>query len=638
MHSDLNARFRLGTGRMTERPDAVLWIGKWRVHLDTGELSQDGRRTKLDPRAMRILMYLAERPGQVVGVKELLDGVWGRAIVTPHSVYEAIAALRQALEDPSDKPEYVVTLPRRGYRLIAPVETDSPPAEVPTATPVTVEAASDVVMTAAPRRRTEVALVAAACAIGAIGLIAWLSRSVHAPSERVTVEKSIAVLPFLDLSENKDEEYFADGLAEELLEVLANVPSLRVIGRTSSFQFKNKNEDVRDIGAKLGASYVVEGSVRRVGDHVRVAAQLIRTADGSHQWSETYDRSVNDTLKMESDLATSIGRALELSVASNVGSKSIDTSSPEANDHYLRGLHALDTYTRVGTEEAANQFQAAIALDSNFTAAYTSLGRAQYIDAAFGFVTPEAGFPQVRESALTALKIDPQSAMAHALLARVATLYTWDWQEAQRESDAALVLGPQNPIALFAAGDLATVLGDFARSERLFRASLVSDPLNPETLFMLGISLRATGRLEEAEAAARRCLAISPTYVYAHAFLGNVLMAQGRPEEALGECKHDVHDGDQATCLAKAHYLLGHVKEADAALGMAVREHSHDRAFLIAALYAERGEKDRAFEWLDRAYRQKDPVLEYIKSTPEFDGLRGDARYDTLLDKMHLPD
>jgi adenylate cyclase len=622
---------------MNERPQAVWRIGNWQVSADLGEISRDGRCTKLDPRAMRLLLFLAERPGQVVTVRELLNGVWGKALVTPHSVYEAIAALRQALEDPSDKPEYIVTLPRRGYRLIAPVESCPPQEQSRTVSPDSVEAAVKDGVTATPWRRATLILCGAAFTIGVLGTVVWFSRDAHAPPERVLVDKSIAVLPFLDLSERQDQQYFADGLAEELIDVLANVPGLRVIGRTSSFQFKNKNEGIPSIGAKLGASYVVEGSVRRAGDHVRVAAQLIRAADGAHQWSQTYDRSVSDTLQLEAELAASLGRALELSVASALASSPIETSSPEANDHYLRGLHALDTYTRAGTEEAANQFQAAIALDSQFTAAYLSLSKTHYVDAAFSFVAPEVGFPQVRENALKALKLNPQSAIAHALLARVATLYSWDWQEARRESDAAIALGPQNPFALFAAADLADIVGDFSRSERLLRASLVSDPLNPETHFMLGVALLAVGRPEEAEAEVRRCLAISPNYTFGHWALAHILSLQGR-KDSVAECEREAPEGGQVMCLAGVYDRLGRTKEADAALEAAIKQNDGSGAFWIAAMFADRRQDTRAFEWLDRAYRQKDPMIEYIKATPDFNPLKGDPRYKAFIDKLHLPE
>jgi TolB-like protein/DNA-binding winged helix-turn-helix (wHTH) protein len=623
---------------MDDRPPAVWRIGNWQVSPDLGEIARNGRRKKLDPRAMRLLMFLAERPGQVVALRELLEGVWSNSVVTPHSVYEAIAALRQALEDSADTSEYIVTLPRRGYRLIAPVETTPPQAPGGTASADPIDApAKGAVPAPTHRRRTAIVLIGAACAISVIGTVVLFSRGAHTPSERVQVDKSIAVLPFLDLSEKQDQEYFADGLAEELLDVLANVPGLRVIGRTSSFQFKNKNEDVQSIGAKLGTSYVVEGSVRRAGDHVRIAAQLIRAADGAHQWSETYDRNVSDALQLEAELAASLGRALELSIASSLVSSPIETSSPEANDHYLRGLHALDAYTRTGTLEAANQFQAAIAIDPQFTAAYIALGKTHFVDAEFGFVPPEVGFPQVRENALKVLKLNPHSSIAHALLARVATLYAWDWQEAQRESDAALALGPQSPFALLAAADLAGIVGNFERAERLLRASLVSDPLNPEAHFMLGDALLAAGRLEEAEAEVRRCLAISPNYAFGHFSLAYILSLQGR-EESVAQCQREVPEGGQSLCLAGVYDRLGRKKEADAALEVAIKDYAGSEAFWIALMFADRRQDTQAFEWLDRAYRQKDPAIEYMKMTPDLDPLKGDPRYKALIDKMHLPE
>jgi adenylate cyclase len=616
-----------------------LWrIGDWLVAPDLGELSREGQTKKLDPRAMRLLMFLAERPGQVVGVAELLDGVWGKAVVTPHSVYEAVAALRHSLGDTSDKPVYVATLPRRGYRLVALVER-CPPAEQSNATGTAVLRTTSVEthQGSGGLPRSPIALMAAVTAVAATLAVAWFFQKGPKAVAPIQADKSIAVLPFIDLSERKDQEYFADGLAEELLEVLVNVPGLRVIGRTSSFQFKNKNEDVRSIGRKLDAAYVVEGSVRHDGNQIRVAAQLIRATDGVHQWSGTYDRHVEDTLLLESELATALGRALQLSVDSNAELNRLKTSSGQANDHYMRGLHALDAHTHPGAEEAVNQFQAALALDPQFSAAALSLGMAHYVQAAFGFVPPDMGFPQVRGDALNALKLDPRSATAHALLARLATLHTWDWNEARRESELALALDAQNSFALYAAADLASVLGNFERAERLFRAALVSDPLNPETHYMLALVLPGTGRMQEAELEARRCLSISPAYVGGHYLLASFLMEKDG-EEAVAECRREASEGGQKPCLAEAYHALRRTQEADASLQEAIEAHGFDQAYLIASAFAYRGEADRAFEWLKRAYDQRDPVLQYFKSSPEFDALKGDSRYKTLLQRMNLPE
>jgi TolB-like protein/DNA-binding winged helix-turn-helix (wHTH) protein len=631
----------LGWRLLNKYPHEDWRIGDWRVSPDRGEISHEGETKKLDPRAMRLLMFLAERAGEIVGVTELLDGVWGKAVVTPHSVYEAVAALRQALGDSPDKPEYIVTLPRRGYRLIAPVVSPRPPSgqSIREDFSAVDTASKDEVATAPRPRRMARVWFAVAVALATISTVAWLTRTALAPPRRASVETSIAVLPFVDLSEKKDQEYLADGLAEELLDVLANLPGLRVIGRTSSFQFKNKNDDVRSIGAQLGVAFVVEGSVRRAASHVRVAAQLIRTSDGAHQWSGTFDRNINDTLQLESELAASLGRALELSVASDGPSNRVETSSAEANDRYLQGLHALDTYTRAGTEEAANQFQAAIALDPQFAAAYVSLARTYYVQAEFGFVPPNVGFPRVRQEALRALEADPRSAIAHALLARVATLYTWDWAEARQQSDAALALGSRNAFALYAAANLATILGDFDRSEKLLRGSLASDPLSPETHCMLSLVSLAGDRFEAAEVEARKCLSISPTYAYGHFLLAYNLLFQGRADqEVLDQCSLETPEGGRMNCLAIIYFKLGRLKDAEVALGESIRTRGNFAAFGIARVYAYMSQSDRAFEWLEKAFQVRDPVLAYIKAERIFAKLRGDYRYKALLQKMNLPE
>jgi TolB-like protein/DNA-binding winged helix-turn-helix (wHTH) protein len=614
-------------------------IGRWQVRPELGEITSAGVAKKLDPRTMRLLMFLAERPGEIVTLADLLNGVWGKAVVTQHSVYEAVAALRHALGDAADHPEYIATLPRRGYRLIAAVVPPSVPAE-PDASDATlatiVTSGDDPLDTVRGARLVPVALLSLALVLTAVVGVTWFSHTPPASQERASIEKSIAVLPFVDFSEKKDQEYLADGLAEELLDVLANLPGLRVIARTSSFQFKNKNEDVRDIGAQLGVSYVVEGSIRRFGDRVRVAAQLIRTSDGSHQWSGTFDHDVGDTLQLQSRIAAPLGRALELSVATAAANR-MATTNAEAHDHYLQGLHALDTYSLAGTEAAANEFQAAIALDPKFTAAHVSLAMAYYVQSAFGFVPPEVGFPLVRQEALQALSLNPRSAVAHALLARVATLYSWDWAEARKQSQAALALAPQNAFVLYAAADLASILGDFDRSEQLFRASLVSDPLNPEAHFMLGLVLLAEGRAHEAEAEARRCLTINPTYAYGHYAVAYTLIMQDNDVEmALDECELETAEGGRLNCLAIVYARLGRLDDSNVALDQSIHTRGDSAAFGVARVLAYRGEHERAFEWLSRAYEQRDPVLPYIKGDPNFERLRGDLRYTTLLRKLKL--
>ena len=296
-----------------------LRIGAWRVDPALDEISRDGTSVKLEPRTMRLLVCLAEHAGQVVSVEKLLDEVWTGVVVTPNSVYQAVAELRRVLGDDPKEPSYIVNVLRRGYRLVAPVAPWVDALAMP----------------------SEDSLAAAE----------KVSAAAHTNMATTTVsDKSIAVLPFEDMSEKKDQGYFADGMAEEVVHLLARVPGIRVIGRSSSFQFKGKNEDLRTIGSVLGAAYVLEGSVRRSGNRLRVTAQLIGTHDGSHLWSGSYDKDFDEVLQIQDQIATSLVRALQVAVGVDLPSRPILKSTP-GYDLYQRGRHALDRFDKVRVRE-----------------------------------------------------------------------------------------------------------------------------------------------------------------------------------------------------------------------------------------------------------------------------------------------
>jgi adenylate cyclase len=449
--------------------------------------------------------------------------------------------------------------------------------------------------------------------------------------------KSIAVLPFTDMSEKKDQGYFADGMAEEVLDLLTRVPGLLVIGRTSSFQFKGRNEDLRSIGATLGAAFVVEGSVRVSGTRMRVTAQLIDTRTGSHVWSNSYDRDIGEALSVQSEIAQGLVRGVELSMGADGMWPTQSLKSSEAYTEYLRGRHAMDQFDPEGLEEAVSYLTHALELDPSLTRAAEALAFAEDARAEWGFVPAREGFARARAAAEAALRLDPNTVIAHVAMARVNTVYEWDWAAAESHVHAALRIGPRNPAALMAAADLARTLGRWDEAIRYFHASIVADPLFPVTHVALGWTYYRSGQLEKAEAEFRRALEISPTYAAANLSLGKVLLARGHGAEALLAMQRESPEGGGDAGLAMAYFALGRTGESDKALRRLIDSSADNWASGIAQVYAFRGEKDLAFKWLERAYAQKDIELYLMRGDPAFARIASDPRYQAFLHKMNLP-
>jgi TolB-like protein len=449
-------------------------------------------------------------------------------------------------------------------------------------------------------------------------------------------EKSIAVLPFVDMSEKRDQEYFADGMAEEVLDLLAGVPSIKVIARTSSFQFKNRSVDLRSVGDALGAAYVVEGSVRKSADQLRVTAQLVRANDGSHVWSETYDESSGDALTIQGRIAASIVRALQVTIGADDLPARPQLKNPESYDLYLRGRHAMDRFDKAGFESAAGYFQQALERDPSFVRAAEWLAVAHEFLAEWGFVPVREGYERARASVERALKLDPQSGLAHSMLCTIEAVYDWNSPEALKECRRALVLEPRNPQVLLYAGQMEDIVGHWDEAEHLLSTGVGLDPLFAGFHVLLGIADEQTGRLAEAEQRRRLALTISPSYVRAHYALGTTLLAEGKPAAALEEMLKESADGGRDAGLAMAYHALGRKAESNAALARLVKERAGDMASWIAEVHAFRGENDQAFAWLDRAYVQRDVNLWWFKTVLAFNRLKSDPRYKPFITKMNL--
>ncbi|MGO9038432.1 MAG: TIR domain-containing protein [Steroidobacteraceae bacterium] len=468
----------------------------------------------------------------------------------------------------------------------------------------------------------------------------WPSKQgvAQAPHLAAISDKSIAVLPFVDMSEKKDQEYFGDGMAEEILDLLAKIPGLTVIGRTSSFQFKGKNEDLRTIGAKLNAAYVLEGSVRKSGDQVRITAQLINTRTGAHEWSETYDRPIGDVLKLQDAVAAAVARELQLTVAAGDIQLRSTLKSREAYDLMLRGRHASDQWDKNGLDEAVTLYKQALDHDPTSADAAAELAFAYYKEGADGFLAPTVAFEQARHAVTTTLALDPKNARAHYVLGKIHTAYDWDWVAAEREFQQVDILAPGSADATSGKAFLSLALGHGDDALGQAKAALAQDPLDPNNFWLLGAAQILRGHLPEAEAAVRRLLDIRATYGYGHLYLGLIMLARGERDAALLEIQQETDDYAQLEGLAMAYWSLGRKAESDTTLARMLKEQADENAAGIASVYAFRGQSDEALHWLERAYALKDAGLYLIKVELQSKNLASDPRYKAFLRKMNLPE
>jgi eukaryotic-like serine/threonine-protein kinase len=491
---------------------------------------------------------------------------------------------------------------------------------------------------AAPRRlRRGLWMSLGAAALLALAVAFWLGhrRPEGGSTASVTTEgPSIAVLPFADMSAGKDQEYFADGLTEELLNSLAKIPELRVTGRTSSFQFKGKNEDMRVIGQKLNVATLLEGSVRKAGNHVRITVQLVKAADGFHLWSESYDRQLDDIFTVEDDIARSVASALKVTLLG--GKPSSPAPSAFAHNQVLEARHLLKKPSDANRKKAQELLEGVLSGDPKYAEAWVDLAVVHMRDyeQAGTVAAKDKALREQQEALERALGLDPDMADAHARLARVHRL-RWDFAAADRSMKRALELAPGSSGVLAAAAGFASTFGRFDEAIALQKRSQEIDPLSQSGWYNLAFRYLAAGRATEAEATLQKLLALAPDESGARSLLGDAYLVEGRAEAALAEYEKGDASGRLAG-RAMAYHALGREDASKAALRELVAT-SGDEARLIATVHAYRGEVDLAFASLEGAYQKRDPDLVYLKPTYFLTPLHRDPRWGALLKKMGLP-
>jgi TolB-like protein/cytochrome c-type biogenesis protein CcmH/NrfG len=451
------------------------------------------------------------------------------------------------------------------------------------------------------------------------------------------------VLPFVDLSPQKDQEYFSDGLAEELINDLAQTQGLRVVARTSSFQFKGKSDDLRVIGERLNAANILEGSVRKQGNRVRITGQLIKTSDGYHLWSETYDAEMNDIFAVQEQIARSVAGSLKLTLLGGPPPGPPNRSeNAEAYDAYLQGRYFAELQGKENLQRAVGYYERATKLDPHYVPAWTGLAEVYKWQAGRGYLlekgeTREEGFRKARQAVSRAITLDPDSAEANAMMASIQMLYDWDWQGADVSLKRAMALGPDKPKVLQYAAALAGIMGDQEQAIVLDRHLIALDPLDPTAQMYFASHCWYAGRLDEAVAAYRKALELTPEYQGAHHGLALIYLQQGKSREALTEAQREPLPIYRLQGLTLLYRATGRDKESDAALEELIGKFQGESDFQIAEVYGFQGDRERTFQWLERAYVRRDPGLPFVKGDPAFEKNKDDPRYAALLKKMRLP-
>ncbi|MEQ1761726.1 MAG: tetratricopeptide repeat protein [Pyrinomonadaceae bacterium] len=461
---------------------------------------------------------------------------------------------------------------------------------------------------------------------------------------------SVAVLPFANLSGDATNEYFSDGLSEELLNVLSKIAGIRVAARTSAFSFKGKSSTVAEIGSILNVSSVLEGSIRFAGNRIRVNVQLEDAKNGYQLWSETYDRTLDDIFAVQDDIAQAVveeirehflgdkidaeeAKQIEAEVADAMKGRSAD---PEAQRLVLLGRHFLDRTNREDGLKAIAYFEEAVAIDPKFALGWAALSHALCVGAGKTWLPLDEAYDRARHAATEALAAEPELAEAYAQLGRIQAAYDLDLKSAAESYAKALSLAPTNPVVADGASILELKLGNVEKALSLSRSVLDQDPLSAAVWHNLGLISHAAGNLDYAANAFRKAIELSPNRLVSGAMLSVVLLDQGLEEEAKNQANSEPDDFWKTWALAIINFKAGRLEDFDLLREKLERSYVAGDAFQLAEVYAVSGEPDKAFSWLDRALGERDPGITHAKVSTHLRSLYGDARWDELTKKLGL--
>ena len=647
--------------------NALVRFGVFELDSRAGELRCSGRRVALQPQPLEILRALIERPGEVVTREELRRRLWsnGAYVDFDRSLNKAIVKLRDALGDDADSPRYIETLPRQGYRFIplpqAPTRVESAPVATgasPAAMPQPEEPASPQLspLPRVPSARKRHGSRWVALGLPLLALAAWLIGSwfrVEAPSRSgppanvapagaaafAPPPHSIAVLPFVNLSGDKEREYFSDGLTEELLNSLARINQLQIAGRTSSFYFKGKDVDLGTIAHRLNVAAVLDGGVRWSDHTVRITARLTDAITGFNLWSATYDRDLGEILGLQSEIANAVAGALKLKLLDDTAARVElgGTRNPAAFDAYLRASRAYwDASDNRDVTKAVAGFADAVAQDPDYALAHVALSIALLATAQSDLRLGHSNLEAAQAEALKAAQLAPQLGESHLALAYVA-LSSLDLAGAEREFERATALAPGSERILRGYSAFASGIGHFESGIAAARRAVELNPLNQQSYAFLGQALELARRYDEAIVALNAATALAPDEPDIRIALGNVYYDLGNFERAQSECELGRELFLGQVCLAATYEKLGRHRNAQAELAKLRASAGDAGAFCYAEVYAQWGRPARALKWLDTAMRLRSPELARLKQDHSLDPLRKEPRFQAIERELKFP-
>lgn len=601
-------------------------------------LLRDGNPLALPPKALETLLALVEHRGHVMEKGELLERVWPDTFVEEATLTQNIFTLRKALGDSPNGHEYIETVPKRGYRFVAAVKAMQGQEVSTAARPATLRAM--------PQRR--LLWIAVPFLVATVSLGIYLRGRAHRPVTSPALGKvMLAVLPFENFSGDPMQEYFSDGLTEEMISQLSRVnpERLGVIARTSAMQYKSTTKSASQIGHELGVDYVLESSIRREGDRVRITTQLVRVSDQTHLWSQSYDRDAHEILPLESEVAQAIAQEIEINLSPKeearlAGGRAVD---PEAYELYLKGRYEWNKRSQEGLKRGLEYFQQAINLEPTYALAYSGVADSYLALSSNGFLPGTEGDPKAKAAALKALELDETSAQAHTSLAQVLFDYSRDPEAALREFQAAIKLNPNYPLAHFWYSSRLAEMGRHEEAVREIEHARRLDPLSSRVNAGIAYVFYLGREYDRAIAEARKALELEPNDYLAHEMLASAYIEKGMSKEAVAESQKRQSmvppDPEALAGLACSYAAAGNREEALRILGK-LRLQSKVKyisPFYIAEAYVGVGEKEEALAWLQKGLDLYDGNMGQLKVAPALDPLRSDPRFADLVRRIGLP-